>query len=52
MLEAKPELKIIVISADVQEQAKTKVLELGAMQHVEKPINEDKMREILKVING
>ena len=47
MLEANPNLKIIVVSADIQEQAKTKVLELGARLHVQKPINADKMQEIL-----
>ncbi|MEA3227925.1 MAG: response regulator [Campylobacterota bacterium] len=48
MLEKHPHLKVIVVSADVQERAKLKVLKLGAQLHVKKPINNIKMQEILK----
>ena len=47
MLEANPNLKIIVVSADIQEQAKIKVIQLGALLHIQKPININKMRDIL-----
>jgi len=50
MLESHPKLKVIVISADVQERAKTKVIELGAQLHVQKPINSDKMQDILEIL--
>lgn len=50
MIEANPKLKIVVISADVQEKAKTKVIELGAQFHVQKPINPIKMLEILEIL--
>ena len=48
--ELKQNVKIIVVSADIQEQAKTKVISLGADLHVQKPINADKMKEILELI--
>ena len=47
---ANPKLKVIVVSADIQEQAKTKVIELGAQLHVQKPINEKKMKDILEML--
>lgn len=50
MMEANPKLKVIVVSADVQEQAKTKVIELGAQLHVQKPINVEKMKDILGIL--
>ena len=50
MMEQHPKLKVIVVSADVQEQAKTKVVSLGAQLHVSKPINVQKMQDILEII--
>ncbi|MEN4053058.1 response regulator [Sulfurimonas sp. NWX79] len=50
ILDINPETKIIVVSADVQEKAKEKVLSLGAMLHIEKPINPVKMKEILEAL--
>lgn len=50
ILEAFPKANIIVVSADVQEQAKQKVIRLGAKLHVQKPISEDKMLEILEIL--
>ena len=50
MLEAHPKLKVIVVSADIQERAKTKVIELGAQLHVQKPINPAKMQDILEIL--
>jgi len=48
----KPDIKVVVVSADVQEQAKQKVLSLGAKLHIAKPINPDKMKEILEFIEN
>ena len=50
MLEIYPRLKVIVVSADVQEQAKTKVIELGAQLHIQKPITADKIKDILEIL--
>lgn len=50
ILKAKPDTKIIVVSADIQEQARLKVLKLGAIKHVQKPINPDKMKTILETL--
>jgi len=50
MLDSNPKLKVIVVSADVQEQAKKRVINLGAQLHVQKPINTDKMQDILEII--
>lgn len=50
MIEAHPSIKIVVVSADIQEQAKSKVIALGAKLHVQKPINPDKIKEILEVL--
>jgi CheY-like chemotaxis protein len=50
ILDIHPEAKIIVVSADVQERAKAKVLSLGAKMHIEKPINPTKMKEILEFL--
>jgi len=45
-----PNIKIVVVSADIQEKAKEKVYALGANLHVQKPIKSDKMKAILEVI--
>lgn len=50
MMKAKPELKVIVQSADVQIKAKEHSISLGAKLHVKKPINGDKIKEILGAI--
>ena len=50
MLDINPDAKIVVVSADIQEKAKEKVLSLGAVMHVEKPINPTKMKEILDLL--
>lgn len=50
IIQTSPHIKVIVVSADIQEQAKTKVLDLGATAHVKKPINPDKMKEILEAL--
>jgi len=47
LLDIQPNLKIIVVSADVQEKAKEKVLSLGALKHIEKPIKDSDIKEIL-----
>ena len=48
--EENPLIKVVVVSADIQEHAKAKVIELGAQLHVQKPINPAKMKEILEVL--
>lgn len=50
IIEANPDIKVIVVSADIQEKAKSKVLELGAKLHVKKPISAEKMAEIIHTI--
>ena len=50
VMEVAPKTKVIVISADIQSQAKEKVIALGAQLHVQKPINAEKMQEILETI--
>lgn len=50
ILEMSPNTRVIVVSADVQCQAKEKVLALGAYMHVEKPIDVDKIKEIFEII--
>jgi len=50
LLEHNPKAKIIVVSADVQTKAKERVIGLGAQLHMQKPINADKMKEILEII--
>lgn len=50
MLEFHSKLKVVVVSADIQEKAKTMVIKLGAQLHVQKPINVQKMQDILEII--
>ena len=52
MLDINPDVKIVVVSADIQEKAKEKVLSLGAVMHVAKPINPTKMEEILELLKS
>jgi len=50
LLEINKKAKIIVVSADVQTRAKERVISLGAQLHMQKPINVDKMKDILDII--
>jgi len=50
LLEINPDIKIVVVSADVQEKAQERVLSLGAKLHVKKTITPIKMKEILESI--
>jgi len=43
-----PSANVVVISADVQEEAKKRVLASGARAYVAKPVNNTHMNEILK----
>ena len=52
LLKINPDIKVVVISADVQEQAKEKVLALGAKFHIAKPINAQKLKEILEALKN
>ena len=50
IMKVAPQTKVIVVSADIQMQAKEKVINLGAQLHVQKPISAEKMQEILETI--
>jgi len=50
LLELNPKAKVIVVSADVQTKAKERVITLGAQLHMQKPINIEKMQEILEIL--
>ena len=50
LLEINKNAKIIVVSADVQTKAQERVIALGAQLHVQKPINVEKMQEILELV--
>lgn len=50
ILEINPNMKVVIVSADIQTKAKEKVISLGAKIHVQKPINPEKMKEILEII--
>ena len=50
LLEIDSGVKIIVVSADVQKKAQDMVISLGAQLHVQKPINIDKMKDILEIL--
>ena len=50
LLEINSNAKIIVVSADVQQRAQDIVIGLGAQIHVQKPINAQKMQDILEII--
>lgn len=50
LLKINKNVKIVIISADVQVKAREKVIKLGAKFHVKKPINDEKMREIIKIL--
>ena len=50
IIENYPKVKVVVVSADVQERAKTRVIGLGAQLHIQKPINVQKMKDILDII--
>jgi len=50
LLEINPEAKVVVVSADIQTKAQERVLSLGATIHIQKPINVEKMKEILDLL--
>jgi len=50
LLEINANAKVVVVSADIQTKAKERVIALGAQLHIQKPINADKMKEILDII--
>ncbi len=39
---------VIVISADIQPEMQKRVMELGALAFIQKPVNEDKLAGVLK----
>ncbi|WP_104400590.1 response regulator [Vibrio penaeicida] len=42
------DIKVVVVSGDIQPKAKEKVMSLGAKAFLQKPINKDDLKEILK----
>ena len=50
LLEMNPKAKVVVVSADVQTKAKERVIALGAQLHIQKPINAQKMQDILDIL--
>lgn len=46
-----PDQKIVIASADIQEQRKREVLEAGAIDLVNKPLDESKVKFILEKVN-
>ena len=40
--------KVIIVSADVQKEAKTKLARLGALDFIEKPVNRDTLASVLR----
>jgi len=50
LLEINPTAKVVVVSADIQAKAKERVIGLGAQIHMQKPINPQKMQEILDIL--
>jgi CheY-like chemotaxis protein len=50
LLKINQNAKVVIISADVQVKAREKVIELGAKLHVKKPIDDEKMKEIIKIL--
>lgn len=40
--------KVIIVSADVQQGSILKAKELGALEFIKKPINEEKVKDIIK----
>lgn len=47
LIEMDPKLQVIVVTADVQTQAKEQVMALGAKMVVPKPISSEKMQNIM-----
>ncbi|MCF6309854.1 MAG: response regulator [Sulfurimonas sp.] len=50
LLKINQNAKVVIISADVQVKAREKVIKLGAKLHVKKPIDDEKMEEIIKIL--
>lgn len=50
LLENDPDARVIVLSADVQPLAKSRILELGALVFAEKPIEVERLRELLEEV--
>lgn len=45
-----PEVKVIILSADVQETSREKAFGLGAMEFMNKPVKNKQLKEILEKI--
>ena len=50
LIESNPNINVIVVTADIQEQAQEKVMALGAKMHIKKPITPQKLEEVLQTL--
>ncbi|MBD3841228.1 MAG: response regulator [Campylobacterales bacterium] len=48
ILQYNPQAKVIIVSADIQEQAIQKVLEIGAMKFIKKPVDKAQLVEFFQ----
>lgn len=48
IMDMNPKVQVVVVSADIQSQAQSQVLGMGAKMMVPKPINSDKMSVVLQ----
>ncbi|MDD5717041.1 MAG: response regulator [Sulfuricurvum sp.] len=48
IMQINPKAQVVVVSADIQTQAQAQVLEMGAKLMVPKPINSEKMLNVLQ----
>lgn len=48
IVQINPKAQVVIVSADIQTQAKERVLQMGAKMMVPKPINSEKMLSVLQ----
>lgn len=48
IMQINPKAQVVIVSADIQTQAKERVLQMGAKMMVPKPINGEKMLSVLQ----
>lgn len=46
-----PDIKVVVVTADIQKIAKTRIMADGAKGYINKPINAEKLHSMIKSIN-
>ena len=50
LLDINPNINVIIVTADIQEQAREKVMSLGAKMHIKKPITPEKLQDVLQTL--